>query len=293
MPQPRILRNRELVSLIACVMQQCHGDFDMFLTRTSSGSQSTNLRVLAVALRLPAFVSTPSPDQVESLEALAILCRRLAEPCRLFTIADAFGRSVEAFSRIVRATATALYKTWSDVILFREALLVGRVDTYAGAIEAKSGLRGLRTCVAFIDGTKQYISRPSARAEGQEHENLQRSVYNGHPRRHCLNWQGITVPDGIIISMYGPVEGRRHDSTMLSMSRILDRMKEDGVLSRYCLYGYPAYGCHQCLSCPFPCAIPGSFEAIFNSSMSSVRETVEWSFHLVKGHPVACGHTPD
>ncbi|RQM27868.1 hypothetical protein B5M09_010035 [Aphanomyces astaci] len=143
-------------------MQQCHGDFDMFLTviqglmaskfmrmRPEKPIVSYNndrdmhnataahkfrftidqLRVLAVALRLPAFVSTPSPDQVESLEALAILCRRLAEPCRLFTIADAFGRSVEAFSRIVRATATALYKTWSDVILFREALLVGRVGT--------------------------------------------------------------------------------------------------------------------------------------------------------------------
>ncbi|ETV64470.1 hypothetical protein H257_18655 [Aphanomyces astaci] len=191
------------------------------------------LRVLAVALRLPAFISTPSSDQVVSLEALAILCRRLTEPCRLFTIADEFGRSVEACSRIVRATATSLYKTWSDVILFHEALLIDRVEIYSGAIESKSGLRGLHTCVAFIDGAKQYISRPSARAEGQEQVNLQRSVYNGHPRRHCLNWQGITAPDGIIISMYGPVEGRRHDSTMLSVSRILDRMKEDGVLSRY------------------------------------------------------------
>ncbi|RHZ35129.1 hypothetical protein DYB37_013870 [Aphanomyces astaci] len=145
-------------------MQQCHGDFDMFLTviqglmaskfmrmRPEKPIVSYNnnfdrdmhnataahkfrftidqLRVLAVALRLPAFVSTPSSDQVESLEALAILCRRLAEPCRLFTIADEFGRSVEACSRIVRATATALYKTWSDVILFHEALLVGRVGT--------------------------------------------------------------------------------------------------------------------------------------------------------------------
>ncbi|RHY16771.1 hypothetical protein DYB25_012939, partial [Aphanomyces astaci] len=210
-------------------MQQCHGDFDMFLTviqglmaskfmrlrpvkpivsynnfdRDMHNATAVHkfrftieqIRVLAVALRLPAFLSTSSSDQVESLEALAILCRRLAEPCRLFTIADEFGRSVEACSRIDRTTATAQYKTWSDVILFQEALLVDQVGTCQ---HSKSGLRRLRTCVAFIDGTKQYISRPSA--EGQEHENLQRSVYNGHLRRHCLNRQGITVPDGIIIS---------------------------------------------------------------------------------------------
>ncbi|ETV77419.1 hypothetical protein H257_08838 [Aphanomyces astaci] len=169
------------------------------------------IRVLAVALRLPAFLSTSISDQVESLEALAILCRRLAEPCRLFTIADEFGRSVEACSRIDRNCSVQDLERC-------DPLSGSLAQTYAGAIESKSGLRGLRTCVAFIDGTKQYISRPSA--EGQEHENLQRSVYNGHLRRHCLNWQGITVPDGIIISMYVPVVGRRHDSTMFSMSRI-------------------------------------------------------------------------
>ncbi|KAH9111203.1 hypothetical protein AeMF1_014218 [Aphanomyces euteiches] len=156
------------------------------------------------------------------------------------------------------------------------------IDEYATAIEHKSGLVGLRTCIGFIDGTKQYIARPSARLNAMADENLQRAVYNGHPRGHCMNWQGIVCPDGIIVSMYGPVEGRRHDATVLSMSRILDRMMDDPVLKNYCLYGDPAYGCRQCLSCPFANAPTGSFQAVFNSSMSCVRESVEWSFHIVK-----------
>ncbi|KAF0724850.1 hypothetical protein Ae201684P_020504 [Aphanomyces euteiches] len=82
--------------------------------------------------------------------------------------------------------------------------------------------------------------------------------------------------------MYGPVEGRRHDCTVLSMSRIMNTIQGNTSLKHYCLYGDPAYGCQPCLACPFPNAAPGSLQATFNSSMSAVRESVEWSFHIVK-----------
>ncbi|KAH9182794.1 hypothetical protein AeNC1_015231 [Aphanomyces euteiches] len=69
---------------------------------------------------------------------------------------------------------------------------------------------------------------------------------------------------------------------MLSMSRELDRMKSNAVLRKFCVYGDPAYGCSECISSPSPHATPGTAQAHFNAAMSSVRESVEWSFNLVK-----------
>ena len=108
-------------------------------------------------------------------------------------------------------------------------------------------------------------------------------MYNGHLRRHCLNYQGITTPDGLIISMFGPVEGRRHDSTMLAISGFLERLRSKGETfkGKY-IYGDPAYGCSDLVCCPFAFAEPGSRQSEFNSSMSSVREAVEWSFGRLK-----------
>ncbi|KAF0692753.1 Aste57867_16212 [Aphanomyces stellatus] len=299
---PPVVTSRDAIVLIATVYAHSDGDIDMFLDimetlissrclrlrpakpivsynlsfdRTMDDPTAVHkfrftieqLKLLTAKFGLPAWVVTPSADKADSLEALAIVCRRLAEPSRLFTVANEFGRSPESCSRIIRAVVGIIADRFKDVVYFNEHLLVERGVQYAAAIQKKSGLSGLRSCVGVIDGTKQYISRPSARKSGGSHENLQR----------------VVVPDGIIVSMYGPVEGRRHDSTVLGMSRILDRIRIHDDLCVWCLYGDPAYGCVECLCCPFPAAPPGSDEAAFNAAMSAVREAVEWSFHLVKG----------
>ena len=43
-------------------------------------------------------------------------------------------------------------------------------------------------------------------------------MYNGHKRKDGLKYQLPTTPNGIIANLFGPVEGRRHDSSMLVMS---------------------------------------------------------------------------
>ncbi|KDO20011.1 hypothetical protein SPRG_14159 [Saprolegnia parasitica CBS 223.65] len=70
---------------------------------------------------------------------------------------------------------------------------------------------------------------------------------------------------------------------MLAMSRILFEFQEDEVLRDYCMCNDPAYGCRARLACPFSSVRPGSPKADFNTKMSSVRESVEWSFGLIKG----------
>ena len=72
----------------------------------------------------------------------------------------------------------------------------------------------------------------------------QRQLYNGHKRVHGIKFQLKVCPDGMIANLYRPIEGRRHDSFMLSRSEILDQLEHFsfGLHGEIlCIYGDPAY----------------------------------------------------
>ena len=73
----------------------------------------------------------------------------------------------------------------------------------------------LANCWGFIDGTVRPVSRPARN---------QRVLYNGHKKVHAINFQSIAAPNGLIANLYGPAEGKRHDSAMLAMPAILKQM---------------------------------------------------------------------
>ena len=56
------------------------------------------------------------------------------------------------------------------------------------------------------------------------------------------SFQSVASPDGLFMSMFGPVVGRRHDSYLLRESALLKRMEESFVFGDvfYKLYGDPA-----------------------------------------------------
>ena len=72
----------------------------------------------------------------------------------------------------------------------------------------------------FVNGTLRGIALPFQN---------QRVTYNGHKRKHGLKYQSITTPNGIIATLLGPVEGRRHDSRMLFMSGIIPVLKNFSI----------------------------------------------------------------
>ena len=55
---------------------------------------------------------------------------------------------------------------------------------------------------------------------------MQRVVYNGHKRLRAINFQSVVTPNGIIAILYGPVEGCRHDSSMLAYSGLLQQLEQ-------------------------------------------------------------------
>lgn len=81
----------------------------------------------------------------------------------------------------------------------------------------------------------------------------QRDCYNGHKRVHGLKFQAVSLPNGLIANLYGPVEGRRHDAFMLAESGLLSKLEEknQGEETPLCIYGDPAYPLSPELMSPY------------------------------------------
>jgi nuclease HARBI1 len=172
-------------------------------------------------------------------------------------------------SAIISTFIDAFYelalKFLSDPSIFKD-----RFELYARLIHEKSGVQGIDVW-GFIDGTLRKTCRPSR---------FQKLLYSGHKRCHGIKFQSVTVPDGLIALLFGPVNGNRHDSFMLRDSRLLHKLRDllpEGE-KRYSLYGDPAYPQSELLFGGFRRPAAGSEEAIWNTQMSKVRETVEWLF---------------
>ncbi|KAG2988026.1 hypothetical protein PC118_g6961 [Phytophthora cactorum] len=90
---------------------------DDVTARTRFNFTVRELQQLATKLQLPTpVIVTPERDAVPTVEALAMLCRRLKEPSLLFTVANEFGRSPAAYSRICQQTVAELYTKHKDLL---------------------------------------------------------------------------------------------------------------------------------------------------------------------------------
>nr|XP_058957409.1 uncharacterized protein LOC131784603 [Pocillopora verrucosa] len=154
---------------------------------------------------------------------------------------------------------------WNDTILNPRLL-----EQYATVITEKGA--ALDNCFGFVDGTVRPISKPG---------DMQRIVYNGHKRVHALKFQSVAIPNGLIANMFGPVEGRRHDAGMLHDSGLLHNLEAYAYSATglpMCLYGDPAYPLRVHLQGPFRNPHLTPLMEAYNSSLSSVRVSVEWLF---------------
>ena len=88
------------------------------------------------------------------------------------------------------------------------------------------------------------------------------------------------APNGLIVNMFGPVEGRRHDAFMLGVSGLPEKLRRLQLPNGdpYVVYGDPAYGVTDNILAPFRGAFLTVEEQEFNKCMSKVRVSVEWAF---------------
>ena len=119
-----------------------------------------------------------------------------------------------------------------------------------------------------MNGTVRSVSRPG---EGQ------RQLYNGHKRVHGIKFQSIVCPDGMIANLYGPTEGRLHDSFILARSGILDQLEHFSfgphgeILCILCVYGDPTYPLRAHLETPFRGANLTPLQISWNKEISSAE----------------------
>lgn len=229
-----------------------------------------NIRRLGDLLRFPDKIICENRTTCSGLDALCILLRRLSYPNRLLDLEVMFGRPKSTLSLVISAALNHIYDTWNHLLSDLNQPWID-FQIYSDVIHRKGA--PLTNCLGFIDGTVRPICRPTAN---------QRVCYNGHKRIHSIKFQSLVTPDGMITNLYGPLEGRRHDCGLLRMSGIMEKMEElnrhdrDGL--PFSIYGDPAYPLRNYLLCPYRGANLTEQQMLFNQSMSSVRECVEWEF---------------
>ena len=130
-----------------------------------------------------------------------------------------FGKSNAFLCDLFNFTLNWIYMKTKNLLYFNQHLVTQGMDEYCRVVhEAGAPLQ----CVyGFIDGTKLKTCRIKA-TEATKDLNLQKQIYSGHKRVHCLNYQVVTTPDGLALHFFGPLEGARHDVTLLRESRLLD-----------------------------------------------------------------------
>ena len=162
--------------------------------------QKDDIPELAEVLGLPEVFRCSQRTVADQLEGLCLLLRRMAYPCRYSDLIPQFGRPAPELSMISNCVIDEIFnqhahriKQWNH-----EILNPYQPEIYADAIHTKGAAPN--NCFGFVDGTVRAISRPF---ENQE------ITYNGHKRIHAVKFQSVTLPNGLMANMYGPV-GRSH-----------------------------------------------------------------------------------
>ncbi|KAF8596773.1 hypothetical protein BDV93DRAFT_534656 [Ceratobasidium sp. AG-I] len=153
-----------------------------------------------------------------------LLCH-LAYPAHSSDIYLAFSWEISRFSCVTRTLATYIYHQWLHILQFDpEQLNPAQLAAYAEAVYSKGA--ALSTYWGFVDGTLQQIARPTYN---------QRIVYNRWKRIHGLKFHLVVTLDELHSHLFGPVEGRQHNSTVYYWSGLTDLLDKysygpDGLL---------------------------------------------------------------
>jgi len=176
-----------------------------------------DLNDLKRCLQIPDRIVCIQRTVCDGMEALCIFLKRLAYPCRYTDMVHRFGRNPSELCLIFNEVLDMVYSNhvhrlgdWDR----NPFLQPHELHRYAEVIHDRGA--PLQNCFGFIDGTIRPIARPKIH---------QRLMYNGHKRVHCIKFQSVVTPNGLIANLSGPYEGKRHDSTMLQQSGLLNDLK--------------------------------------------------------------------
>ena len=236
-----------------------------------------DLDQLLGCLGIPEKISCEQRTVCSGLEGLCILLKRLSYPCRYTDMVPRFGRNPTELCLIFNSVVDLIYENHHHRLRSCDQFLLQPVQLHRYAEIVHQQGAPLSHCFGFIDGTVRGIARP------QEH---QRVLCNGHKRMHSLKFQSVVIPNGLIANLHGPFEGKRHDSTMLQQTGLLNDLRRVAWYNGepLCLYGDPAYPLGLHLQAPFRNIQLTPQMVLYNEAMSEVRVAVEWLFGSIANY---------
>ena len=132
--------------------------------------QKNDIPLLLNVLGFPEKVTCKQGTVCGGTEALCMLLKRLAYPCRYSDLMSTFGRPVPEISMISNQVVDFIFEhhshritDWNHTVLNAHSLQI-----YADAVSNRGA--ALDNCFGFVDGTVRPICRPDLN---------QRLVYNG------------------------------------------------------------------------------------------------------------------
>jgi DDE superfamily endonuclease len=135
-----------------------------------------------------------------------------------------FGICIARMSSLINFMIHAMHAL-GVLYLDNPEIFYWRMPYCAERVHNKCGLT--ESVWALIHGTLCKTSCPSY---------FQELMYSGHKHCHGIKFQSIVTPDGLFTSMYGPVNGNRHDSFLLSTSGLLDKLQALCQINQELLY---------------------------------------------------------
>ena len=171
----------------------------------------TDIHKLCELLQLPEQIVVVNRCTSTRLDAMCMVLRRFAYPNRLCDLERLFSRPTSTLSMIINKTIGLIWTSHRHRLTSLNVpwLQPAQLQEYADVVHAKG--EPLTNCFGFIDGTVRPICRPTRH---------QRVCYNGHKRVHALKFQSVVTPNGLIANLYGPMEGRRHGTTVPFYERV-------------------------------------------------------------------------
>jgi hypothetical protein len=159
-------------------------------------------------LGLPATWHTRNRHAFPALEAMLVVLGRLTFPARWVDLGQRiFGREPAQLSEVFVEVCSWLVRRFRTVLRWDERRLTpALLRAFAVAVDAPA------STVGFVDGTLRFTARPTRE---------QRVMYSGHKRHHGMKFQAVVTPDGLIVHLAGPYEGKKHDMGMLRDSQLL------------------------------------------------------------------------
>jgi hypothetical protein len=119
------------------------------------------------------------------------------------------------------------------------------------------------------------------------HPYFQMAFYNGWKSIHGIKWQTVSLPNGMMLSIWGPVSVRHNDNFCLMHSNIQQKLVDAQTRLNlpiiYKVFGDSAYYADLCLRSYHrgDDNVLTDREKLENASMKKMRQSIEWDYGLV------------